>query len=100
VETAKSGTNSKAIHREKLVDDFENLANVLTVGPLISDQRDCRRAPGLRATRLRAARGYRQPMPSIVPSYISKLDRAEHHLLELKQAIGAFGGTGTQFANA
>jgi hypothetical protein len=34
-------------------------------------------------------------MASIVPSYISKLDRAEHHLLELKQAIEAFGGDGT-----
>jgi hypothetical protein len=35
-------------------------------------------------------------MPSIVPSYITKLDRAEHHLGDLKEAVAAFGGTGTE----
>ena len=37
--------------------------------------------------------------PSIVPSYTAKLDRAEHHLDELKEAIKAFGGTGTEAAS-
>ena len=32
-------------------------------------------------------------MPSIVPSYLAKLDRAQHHLGELKDAIERFGGT-------
>jgi hypothetical protein len=38
-------------------------------------------------------------MPSIVPSYIAKLDRAQHHLDELKEAINAFGGSGTEAAS-